>query len=386
MKCLVLHIKIKSIMRKISLSLGTLFLVVLFLASCQNKTKQNGFTIDINIKNLKPSTEIFLQERTNGAWKVLDSTTLDNGKGELKGTLKSPGLYYLSLKKFNVYIPIWMGNNHITVDAGLNSLNNPVIKGSKIQDEYYAFKDSTKHFSQEEKALSQEYSKARYEKNAEKMKKLEMTYNKLQQEKINYMLGYATRHNKSIVSPYIIMTNSFALTLPQLDSVTSNFAPSLDSNEYVKYLKSRVKTLKRVAVGQPFINFTLNNPEGKPVSLASVVKKHKYTLVDFWASWCMPCRAENPNLVKAYKKYKNKGFTVFGVSLDKSHDKWVEAIKKDGLTWPQVSDLKYWSSTAGKLYGVQSIPHNVLINQKGIIVAKNLRGAKLQDELKKLLK
>ncbi len=373
-------------MRKISLSLGTLFLVVLFLASCQNKTKQNGFTIDINIKNLKPSTEIFLQERTNGIWKVLDSTTLDNGKGELKGTLKSPGLYYLSLKKFNVYIPIWMGNNHITVDAGLNSLNNPVIKGSKIQDEYYAFKDSTKHFSQEEKALSQEYSKARYEKNAEKMKKLEMTYNKLQQEKINYMLGYATRHNKSIVSPYIIMTNSFALTLPQLDSVTSNFAPSLDSNEYVKYLKSRVKTLKRVAVGQPFINFTLNNPEGKPVSLASVVKKHKYTLVDFWASWCMPCRAENPNLVKAYKKYKNKGFTVFGVSLDKSHDKWVEAIKKDGLTWPQVSDLKYWSSTAGKLYGVQSIPHNVLINQKGIIVAKNLRGAKLQDELKKLLK
>ena len=118
--------------------------------------------------------------------------------------------------------------------------------------------------------------------------------------------------------------------------------------------------------------------------LSSVVNGD-YVLVDFWASWCGPCRAENPNVVEAYNKYHDKGFNVFGVSFDKDHDKWVEAIAKDNLTWPHVSDLKYWSCEAGKLYGVQSIPHNLLLDKDGIIIAKNLRGEDLQNKLAELL-
>ncbi|MBN2616063.1 MAG: AhpC/TSA family protein [Bacteroidales bacterium] len=372
-------------MRKVFYSSAVLILALFMLGSCQSQKKE-GFTIDINFSNLKPDTEILLQKRESGSWVKLDSSTLKEGKGMLTGKVKAPELLYLTLSKFNVYIPIWVENSHITVDAGLNSLNHPTIKGSKVQDQYYAFMDSTQQFSVKEKSLAMEYRNASSNKDQAKMRAVEASYDSLQTQKIDYLLGYAERHNKSVISPYIVMSNSFALTLPQLEKVTNSFDTTLAQNEYVKFLKERVSTLNRVAIGQPYINFTLNNPEGKPVSLESVVKTHKYTLVDFWASWCMPCRAENPNVVKAYKEFHKKGFTVFGVSLDKNHDNWVAAIKKDGLDWTQVSDLKFWNSEAGKLYGVQSIPHNVLIGPDGKIVAKNLRGANLQDTLKKLLK
>lgn len=372
-------------MRKVLYTSVVLMMALFMLGSCQSQ-KKGGFTIDINFSNLKPDTQILLQKRVSGSWVKLDSATLKEGKGSLSGTVDSPELLYLTLNKFNVYIPIWVENSHITVDAGLNSLSHPTIKGSKVQDQYYAFMDSTQQFTMKERSLAQEYRTASGKKDQNKMKELEANYENLQSQKIDYLLGYAERHNKSVISPYIVMSNSFALTLPQLEKVTNSFDSTLFQNQYVKFLKDRVSTLQRVAIGQPFINFTLNDPDGKPVSLESVVKTHKYTLVDFWASWCMPCRAENPNVVKAFKAFHKKGFTVFGVSLDKKHDNWVAAIKKDGLDWPQVSDLKFWSSAAAKLYGVQSIPHNVLIGPDGKIVAKNLRGANLQDTLKKFMK
>lgn len=372
-------------MRKLLFSFGIFGLALMFLASCSNQQKP-GYTIAININNLRPATKVILQKRETGNWVKIDSVTLKNGKGSLSGEVKSPQLYYLAFKRFNLFMPIWVGNSHITVKAALNTLRNPVIKGSKAQDQFNAFRDSTKRFVEKERALGQQYGEALLKKDKNKLKQIEAQYNKSKKQRLNYILGYVVRHNKSVISPYIIMSNSFALSLNQLDSVTNQFNSTLAQNVYVKFLKNRVKILKRVAIGQPYVNFTLNNPKGKPISLSSVVKKHKYTLLDFWASWCLPCREENPNIVAAFNKYKSKGFTVFGVSFDRNHDSWVKAIKTDGLDWTQVSDLKYWNSTAAKLYGVQSIPHNVLIGPNGKIVAQNLRGAKLQDTLKTLLK
>lgn len=376
-------------MRKLFFSIGIFALAVMFLASCSNsnqKKNANGFSVAIDINGLTPETNIVLQKRVNGDWVKLDSTTLKDGKGTITGEVKGPDLYYLTIPKFNVYIPMWIENSDITVTAGINSLRNPVIKGSKAQDSYQAYTDSTKHFRDSEMQLEQVYTRARIAKQDDEMKKAESDYDQIENQRINYMVGYVMRHNSSVISPYLVMRNSFALSLGQLDSVTSSFDTTLANNEYVKLLKSRVAVLKRVAPGQHFTDFTLNDTTGKPVSLASVVKDHKYTLVDFWASWCGPCRAENPNVVAAYKKFHKKGFTVFGVSFDRDHDSWVRAIKTDGLDWTQVSDLKFWQSAAGKLYGVESIPHNVLINEQGTIIAQDLRGQALQDKLKTLLK
>ncbi len=157
-------------------------------------------------------------------------------------------------------------------------------------------------------------------------------------------------------------------------------------NEDVVRINNLVNTAKKTAVGQTFVDFTMNTPEGKPIKLSDYAGKGKYVLVDFWASWCGPCRQEMPNLVKAYAQYKSKGFEIVGVSLDKDAKSWTGGINKLNITWPQMSDLKYWDCQGAKLYAIRSIPHTVLIDKSGKIIARGLHGEELQAKLAELLK
>jgi len=157
----------------------------------------------------------------------------------------------------------------------------------------------------------------------------------------------------------------------------------LNSSTYMQELKKMIGILNAVQIGQPAPDFTQADTAGNPLTLSSF--QGKVLLVDFWASWCGPCRAENPNVVEAWKKYHEKGFDILGVSLDKSRDKWIEAIQADSLTWGHVSDLQYWNNEASNLYGVRSIPANVLLDENGIIIARNLRGEDLLNKLEEIL-
>ena len=162
------------------------------------------------------------------------------------------------------------------------------------------------------------------------------------------------------------------------------FAENVKTSNSALAIKSKLDILKQVAIGQVAPDFTLNTPEGTPLSLSSL--KGKVVVIDFWASWCGPCRRENPHMVELYKELSPKGVEFLGVSLDKDEAKWLKAIEDDGLIWKHVSDLKFWNSAAAKLYGVNSIPCTYLIDQNGTIVAKKVFGDELKVEIEKLLK
>ena len=269
-------------------------------------------------------------------------------------------------------------------NADYLDLESVTFSGSLSQDNLVVFNLATKAFDDQMSELGQQYGQARQLGDTTRMNAIEAEYMSLDGQKTDYVTQYAFDHPNQVLSAYIILSNSYQYELDMLDSITMAFSPEISQSKYVKQLQEHVATLKRSSVGQPFIDFTMDDINGNPIMLSSVIGKN-YVLVDFWASWCSPCRAENPNVVAAFEKYHDKGFDVYGVSFDKDHDGWINAIADDQLAWTQVSDLKYWNCAAGKLYGIQSIPQNILISPEGIIIEKNLRGEDLQLKLQELL-
>ncbi len=359
-------------------------LAVSFIWACSTPVKEEtGFKIDGTITGYTDSM-IFLKKRESGEWLTLDSAKVTDGKFQLKGKIEQPELSYLFNSKDQFISELFLENSDITVQINMDDMRNPKIQGSKAQDDLNAYKDEVKVFNDKLEDLYKQYKEAQKEGNQELLKEIDSTYYAIEDEKTAFTKSYIGSNNKSVAVPYILYRElSYSLEVEELDSLFKLLDTTLASSPYYKILDDRIKVLYNVAVGKPAPDFTLNDTTGNPVSLSQF--KGKYLLIDFWAAWCRPCRAENPNNVKLYADYKDKGFEILGVSFDNNREDWVKAIKKDGLTWTQVSDLKGWNSAAGKLYGVSAIPHTVLLDKEGIIIAKNLRGDKLREKIAELL-
>ena len=358
-------------------------LTSIILWSCSNQEKKDyNFSVTATLTG-DYSGNAYLYKRQAGEWLKLDSALVQNNTFRFEGTIDFPELYYIQLDNEDHFTSFFVDKADITFTADMADFTNPSITGSKSHDEYKAFEEKNKEFDNQMEEIYQYMKQAGEDGNTEAEKIWETKLDSIDAMLKSFILENAKTNNTSVVAAYFVLRNSYYYNESDLEPVVTNFDPSISGSEYVSKLAERVRILKSVAVGQPAVDFTMEDMEGNPKSLSSL--HGKYLLVDFWASWCGPCRRENPNVVAAYTKYNGLGFDILGVSFDKDKDKWLEAVSADGLTWHHVSDLKGWGNEAGKLYAVNSIPANVLLDPQGIIIAKDLRGEDLLNKLEELL-
>ena len=364
---------------KLSELLGKKVILAFFPAFLLAQDKQvKGFVINGNISGLSDGEARLTTTQENQINIALG--TMKQGVFTLQGSIPEPGLYYLILANEQP-IYIYLENNPIKITGTKADIKNIKVEGSQSHKDFLEF---NKIFNPLIGELNVYAAQIQKENNERKKEELLKKYESVE-SKINIEVGkFVANKKSSYLSPFLLwvtakINNDFIVMEQRYNMLDEN----IRNTQIGKSLKDFIAYNKVGAVGTDAVDFTQNDVNGNPVTLSSF--KGKYVLVDFWASWCRPCRAENPAVVKAYNKFKSKNFTILGVSLDQEKAAWVKAIENDKLTWNQVSDLQQWNNAVAQLYRIQSIPGNLLIDPNGKIIARDLRGSQLEKKLCELL-
>lgn len=357
-------------------------LIALMAGACSSSGP--GYVVKGDIEG-SDSLTFYLQKRDAGKTVNIDSAVSRKGSFTMKGgEIEYPQLVQLVAGDTRKKTPFYLENSKIKIEGTLDSLFDAEITGSKTHDEYNAFVKSNSPMTDEYTKLYSDYQAARQANDTAKVAEIEKRADELQKQMIENQKNFVKNNPSSYVSPSLLSGLAYEMEASELESIISNFDTAIANLPQIRALSERARVMKAVSIGQKAPDFTLNDVNGNPVSLSSKLGP-KLLLLDFWAAWCVPCRQENPNVVNVYKEFNKKGFDVFGVSLDQTKEDWLKAIEDDKLTWTHVSDLQFWNNAAAKLYAVQGIPANFLLDETGTIIGRNLRGQDLYNKVKEVL-
>jgi peroxiredoxin len=363
---------------------------LMLLAFLAGSAQQPNLTIHATIKDMKAGNWVYwrkISDTEKDSVKTIDGgfdirTSIPEGEGNIY--IVQVGSAYTEHSMQLLYLD--KGTVDINGDGPM--FNKTKLSGSPFILDLNAYndfmdKDSVLHAAPE---LYKKANQLYKDKDSIGLAKLQPLMDRTDSTKTARAKEWVAQHPASPISTYVLyFILRRSLNFDQLDSVLGKLSPAAKDNRLAKEITHSVDVNKLTGIGQLAMDFTQSDTSGRPVSLKDF--RGKYVLVDFWASWCHPCRMENPNVVKAYADYKGKDFTVLGVSLDRPgyKDAWLKAIHEDGLAWTQVSDLKFWNNAIAKQYDIESIPSNLLIGPDGKIVAKDLHGDELEKKLSEVL-
>ncbi len=354
----------------------------LTIAACTGENK-NGYVITGSVEGADDGDTVYLQEANGRELVKIDTAIIRNGTFTFKGQQDSAVNRYLTcqVKDQPLLMDFFLENGKIKVALGKE---NDSATGTPSNDAYQEIREKIDGIGKKtneifnmlsDTLLTDEQREAKLKEAAQ----LEAEYSAALKEAVKKNIGNA-------VGIHLFKRTFYENSIDENDALLQQIPANFQNDEAIVKIKEMTEKQKRTAVGTKFIDFEMKTPEGKAVKLSDYAGKGKVVLVDFWASWCGPCRREMPNLVEAYAKYKGKKFEIVGVSLDQDAEAWKESIKSLKMTWPQMSDLKLWQNEGAQLYAVNSIPHTVLIDGEGTIIARGLHGDGLAEKLAEIIK
>lgn len=361
-------------------------ILTISLISCNKDT--NSYKLEGDAVGFADGTEIFVYTLENKQPKVIDTLKVTEGKfSATYPKSDAVNLNFLRINEVNGSILFFPENEDMVATIYKDSIQASRIVGGKQNESYSNFVSKMTAFNKKKQASMERFQAARQANDTAAIAQIQSENLNLVGEETEYKKQYLKDNNNSLFSVMLVseMVSRKEMTPADASLYIENLDPKLASSEIVQELKTNLDSLKKAEVGSPAPNFSAPTPTGETMSLKDAMGK--YTIIDFWASWCKPCRMENPNVVNVYNKYHSKGLNIISVSLDKAEakDKWLQAIKDDKMDWFHVSNLQFWQDPIAQQYNVRSIPATFLLDENGMIIDKDLRGAALEAKIATLL-
>lgn len=367
-----------------------IILFTLFILACIGcKTNTNNYEIAGTAKGFTDGTKVFLfQLDDRNQPSPIDTLTINNEAFAASfPKVENTPLHILRVENNNANVVFFIENENLKVNLYKDSLGSSKVTGGRENELYSQFIEKSRQFTKQKLDIANQFQKAQLEQDDLRMAGLRAQDLKLSTAERNFKKEFVSTHNNSIFSLMLLseMFSTKDITENEINDLFAKLNPKYKEHPIAKELQTKMEAAKVAELGAKAPNFEAPTPSGENLSLYSILGK--YTIIDFWASWCRPCRMENPNVVKVYNKYHDKGLEIISVSLDREgqKDKWLQAIKDDNMNWHHISNLQFWNDPIAAQFNVRSIPATFLLDENGVIIDKNLRGPALEARIAGLL-